>query len=219
MLNLTVTMASTLRLFTVSCLIWLVCAAAVTNQVWNISISSPKSGDAVRGLVSVSGTTNLEGFASSEVDFAYHQNDAREWFLIDQSNQPVSDGAIATWDTSTITDGIYDLRLIVNLADGSQKTVEVTNIRVRNYTEIETATPEPIKTPGQSNSSLYTPTPGVLPTTTATLFRPSSTPFPTNPVVLTENDVIASLGKGGLIISGFFLLAGLYAGLKSKIRR
>lgn len=217
MLNLIITMGLWMRLLTISWLIWLSAVAAVNSP--DISISSPKPSDPVQGVVTIIGTTSLVGFVSSEVDFAYHQNDPVNWFLIEERTNPTSDDTIATWDTSTISDGTYDLRLVVTLADGTQKTVQVRDIRVRNYTAIETSTPLPIITPNQTSLTALSGTAGPHPTSTATPNRPTSTSFPSNPAILSENDFLVSLGKGGLIIGGLFLLAGLYARLKSISRR
>jgi hypothetical protein len=76
-----------------------------------------------------------------EVSFAYGSDAGRTWFLIQESQQPVSGGALATWDTTTLTDGDYDLRLLVSLKDGTQQQVVVKGLRVRNYTPVEASSP------------------------------------------------------------------------------
>ena len=87
--------------------------------------------------------TTFQKFQSVELTFAYANNPTKTWFLIYQGITPVMNGPLAAWDTSMITDGDYDLRMVITFLDGSQQTVEAAGVRVRNYSPVETDTPTP----------------------------------------------------------------------------
>ncbi|MGB8212170.1 MAG: hypothetical protein WCE68_01300 [Anaerolineales bacterium] len=163
-------------------------------------------GQVLQGVVAIQGSSDVPGFLSAEVAFAYAGDTTGTWFLIVASNQPVASNTLATWDTTTITDGDYNLRLRVYLTDGSHLDTIVQNLRVRNYTPVETPTPAP--TPLQA-----TPLPTI--TLTATQF-PTPTSLPPNPAVLTPADVSISLAYGGLGAMLFLAILGIYGWLRRK---
>jgi hypothetical protein len=169
-----------------------------------LSIRSPAAGQAVQGAVPIEGNSSLPDFVSAELAFAYTNDPTGTWFLIAEANQPVQDGVLAQWETGAITDGDYDLRLRVTLADGSQVETFVPGLRVRNYTPVETDTPTPV-------TPTLTQVPGETPVVTPTrAIRPSPTPLPPNPAEVTSGDILGSLGKGALAILGLFALLGAY---------
>ena len=184
-----------------------------------LALTSPRPGEALQGVVTIVGTTAVDGFAASEVSFAYSHNKLSGWFLIHESQLPVTQDAVATWDTTTITDGDYDLRLTVLLADGSLQQIFVEGVRVRNYTLIETNTPAPTATLNATQSPVPTATLTRTPVVMATAPKHSETPLPTNPAKLAGSDVLGSLAKGGLVTAGLFLVGGLYLAVKSLFRR
>jgi hypothetical protein len=172
------------------------------------SLTSPSEGQALQGAVTITGTTAVDGYASSELSFAYSGDPTGTWFLISTTitNAPVFDDTLATWDTTTITDGDYALRLRVFLLDATFTDITVGGLRVRNYTPVETPTPAP--TVEQS-----TPLPSATPTATP---QPTPTPLPRNPAVLDPADLRASLGVGGLAVLLAFALLGIYLWLRRK---
>ena len=117
-----------------------------TDEPPQVAIYSPGMGQVLQGTISITGHTSVAGFMYTELSFGYFNDQTDTWFLIYESDEPISDGELTQWDTSTITDGEYNLRLVVVLEDGSQLTSDVSNLRVRNYTPIETNTPEPTVT-------------------------------------------------------------------------
>lgn len=183
-----------------------------------VIISSPLSGQALQGNVSISGNTAVEGFQAMELSFAYQNSSTGTWFLIQESSDPVTNSSLARWDMTTITDGTYDLRLVVTLVDGSQKTYGVPGIRVRNYTPIETNTPTPV-TPTSTPLPGDTPVPSETPTPTVTPVPPTPTVLPPNPAELSQGDIYQGLFTGGLAAAGIFVLIGLYQGLKQLRKR
>lgn len=182
----------------------------------NAVIHSPVSGQALQGKVPIEGFSALEGFLSAEISFTYAQEAEGTWFSILRSKEPVPGGLLAEWDTTTISDGLYTLRMVIHLADGTSQTVLVENLRVRNYTPVETSTPSP--TPGATATRAgpaFTPT--VRPTLTP--IPQISTPLPANPAEITPEDIRLHLGKGALAAFGMFALAGLYQKVRSMRSR
>ena len=162
-------------------------------------ILSPRTGEAIQGGISITGTVETPGFVSYEVAYAYQGNEAN-WFLIQESQQVVKEGTLAVWDTSAITDGNYALRVRVFLQDGSMSESTVTGLRVRNYTTIETNTPEPTE---------VISTQSFIPTVTHTPM-PTPTNLPPNPIKLTERDLFQSMKWGGAAAGLFLMALGLY---------
>jgi len=79
-----------------------------------LAITSPASGSIISGQVTIIGTTDVDGFVSSELDFSYASNPTDTWFTLQTSSQPGLDSALADWDTTLISDGEYVLRLRAN---------------------------------------------------------------------------------------------------------
>jgi len=174
-----------------------------------IYLSNPVEGSLVQNQVIISGKTEVNGFSRSEVEFSYNGNSNETWFLLSRSNQPVKDGQLAVWDTSSITDGDYSVRLRVFFIDGSWRDAAVLGIRVRNYTSTQTPVP--------------TLTERVIPTTHSTeTFTPTSSPMPTpsplpeNRAELSMSQVLTSLGRGALITVVLFILFGFILRSNSK---
>jgi hypothetical protein len=177
-----------------------------------IAVASPRPGEALQGVVTITGSTVDDQFTSMELSFAYNRDVNRTWFLISESTQPVAEGTLATWDTTTITDGDYDLRLLVTLKDGTPKVVVVSGLRVRNYTPVETSTPT-VTQPAPP----VTPQPSMTPTVTPV--PPSPTPLPTNPARLTGIDYAVNATLGALTVFALFGMLGAYLGIRKRMRR
>ncbi len=193
-------------------LISMALAGPVAAQQIEPSITYPATGDAIQGTVTILGVSNITGFVSAELAFAYATNPTDTWFLIATSNQPVINAALGVWDTTGITDGIYNLRLRVYLSEGSFQDILVTGLRVRNYTPIETATPVETSTP---TATLVEPAPVSTPTPTFTPF-PTPTLLPTNPATVTAGDVNNSLVYGALTAIVIFSIFGMIARFRHR---
>jgi hypothetical protein len=179
-----------------------------------IAVDLPRPGEALQGVVTITGSSDVPGMVSMEVSFAYHDDPTQTWFLIAESKQPVTSGTLATWDTTTITDGDYDLRLLIFLKDGTHQQVVVSGLRVRNYTPVETSTPQPV--PSGTAQVVITDTP-LPPTVTPIPLTP--TPFPPNPAQLSQVDYLSGLTLGGIMVLVLFAGIGLYRAAKKWIRR
>jgi hypothetical protein len=180
-----------------------------------VAINSPAPNDILRGQVNIIGSTNDPNFVSAQLDFAYASDSTGTWFPLQALSQSVFDSPLYTWDTTTITDGDYILRLRVFVTDGSSQEVTVP-VKVQN--DVAPATPTvvlPTATPDEV--TILIPTPFLLaasPTPTD-VPRPTPTSLPLNPVSLDSNTVLMSLGRGALVILGVFALAGIIV----RIRR
>jgi len=191
--------------------------AAPTNEavgLLTISISSPEAGEAVQGNVPIIGTTDMEGFEQSEVAFAYADNPLGTWFLISTNDSPTRGAEIAQWDTTQITDGFYQLRVMVRRSDGTSIEQRVKNLRVRNYTPIETSTPAPA-----TATTIAVITQSIEPATSltqiSTAIPATKAPLPTNQLVISEQVYLQTLGKGALISITILAILGLYATFKN----
>ncbi|MDX9864188.1 MAG: hypothetical protein RBT34_05215 [Anaerolineaceae bacterium] len=173
-------------------------------QISRPKIDSPQTGEALQGIVEVIGTSEIVGFQRAEVAFAYGA-DSSTWFLIADSDQPVRDGVLAAWDTTTIADGRYLLRVRVNTAEGDVVDVEVKELRVRNYTPIETSTPLP--------EALMAEPQVVLPEATP---LPTPTNLPENPASVTLTKLSFSLVEGAAFVLIVFLVLGTYSAARRK---
>lgn len=173
-----------------------------------LAITSPAPGEAVRGEVTVTGTTGISGFTSSQLDFSYASNPTGTWFALQTSTQPVTDSSLAVWDTTLITDGDYILRLRVFAEDGTLQEVTVP-VRVQNDTPIPTPTPVTTSTPARLDTGFPTPfLVAASPTPTSTP-RPTPTPLPANAASIDQTAIYTSLGRGALVIIGLFAFVGL----------
>jgi hypothetical protein len=185
-----------------------------------VEITSQAAGDAVRGIVPVSGNTAVEGFQSWELTFGYAGDKTGTWFFIAESDQPVDYDILTQWDTTTLTDGTYNLRLTVFFEGGRRTHFIVPDLRIRNYTSIETVTPTPTLT---STPFTVTPQPSLTPTITEppteTPIPDTPTPLPTNPMEISTRHVTNSLMRGAAGALAAFLVIGLYATLKKVFRK
>jgi hypothetical protein len=172
-----------------------------------IAITSPAPDEILRGQVTITGKVDVPSFVSAQLDFAYASNPTNTWFSIQTFSQPLADSTLAAWDTTSITDGDYVLRLRVNFEDGTSQEVNVP-VKIGNEM-LPTPTTEPTVTP--EADSVLIPTPFLLaasPTPTE-VPRPTPTALPSNPVSLRQTQIYASLGRGALVILGLFALAGI----------
>lgn len=208
MLNLLVRLTSKavlrMKLYRLLPLILLALAAQTSSP---ITITSPAAGEVLRGQVTITGTLDVVSFAAAQLDFGYASDPTGTWFTLQTFSEPVFEAALAVWDTTSISDGDYILRLRVNFEDGTFQEVTVP-VRVGNDA-LPTPTPAPSATPEEV--SVLVPTPFLLaasPTPTE-IPRPTPTALPANPASLGQKEVYDSLGRGALVILGLFALAGI----------
>lgn len=178
-----------------------------------IQVDSLQAGDVLQGVVSIQGTVKAEQFSHYEVSFAYASDTTGTWFLIAQGSQPVENGLLASWDTSLITDGDYRLRVLIRLLDGSSEELLLPNIRVRNYTVVETKVIP-------AELTVLTASPATeTPTATQTVETAANMPFAGNPGSISEADFGKMLAVGASISVLLFILFGLYQAASQHSRR
>ena len=204
MLNLNVRL---MKLRFLSLFVLLLVAAQWRQGATPIAITSPAPDEVLRGQVTVTGRVDVPSFLSVQLDFAYASNPTNTWFTIQTFSQPLANSTLATWDTTSVTDGDYVLRLRVNFEDGTSQEVTVP-IKIGNDA-LPTPSPEPSATP--EPDTVLIPTPFLIAASPTPTDVPRSTPttLPANPVSLRQNQIYASLGRGALVILGLFALAGI----------
>jgi hypothetical protein len=210
MLNLPIAMMRVLLiLFILGRLILQAQTPSAQTPAPEIQVTSPLAGSALQGAVAISGSTDLPGFQSSEVDFSYLGGGPGGWFLIAQSSSSVKGSVLGVWDTSKIADGNYSLRVQVTLSNGSVVEKVVTDLRVRNYTPIETNTPAPVQKAQPTLAATLTPTPATVTPQAIATSLPAN-PANMNPIELGYNMI---LGITATII--VFTILALYRWLKT----
>jgi hypothetical protein len=202
------------RVFVISLLIFLFIARPVRAQEEaQFTISSPLEGEIVQGVAIITGTVSAFGFSYYELSFAYADDPTQTWFVFSTSSLPVFEGELGTWDTTTLTDGDYSLRLRTFMLDGSVRETVVSGLRVRNYTAVPTSTPTPTPTPVvQFSAPTAQRIEPVL--ATAILSLPTPTPLPPNPASLRDSAIAGALGRGALL--AFVLFMGLGFLIRSR---
>jgi hypothetical protein len=187
----------------------------------DVTILSPGAGQAVRGSIPIIVDTDIDGFLSAELSFAYQADQTGTWFLLSQSEQPLLDSQMTEWDTTILTDGIYDIRLLVTLKNSRQLTSLVRGVRVRNYSPIETDTPTPSPTaaPLATVALLATSLPTATPIPSPTPVPATPTSLPENPLQLTGQDIGLNFLRGTAGGLALVVLAGLYLSIRNLFRK
>ena len=179
-----------------------------------VAITSPLTGEILRGAIAITGRVDDPAFQSAQLDFGYASNPADTWFTLQTFSQPVLDSTLATWDTLSITDGDYVLRLRLTRTDGTFQDALVP-VSVQNDVPLETPTAIPTST-STPEIEVLIPTPFLLASSPTPTAAPRSTPtvLPTNPVSLNQSAIYTSLGRGALVILGLFVFAGIILRLR-----
>jgi hypothetical protein len=92
-----------------------------------IDISSPRAGEELRGQVILEGSADAPNFGFYKYEYAPLGSES--WAAIQAGREPVRQGELGRWDTSTITPGDYMLRLVVT--DNAGNALPSCNVPVR----------------------------------------------------------------------------------------
>jgi hypothetical protein len=203
MLNLPIVMLKTLLLLT-----FLFQSATVT-------LTSPQAGDTLRGQTEINGTMDVPGFASAELAFAYSgaSDSAGSWFTIQTFPQPKTDSPLTVWDTTSVTDGDYVLRLRVFLQDGTTQDATIADLKIRNDVPVPTQTPEEVfefPTPASQMTE------SALPQVTPTQGIPQPTPLPPNPASVNKDSIYSTFARGALLALVLFALFSFFIRLRKN---
>ncbi|GMR09651.1 MAG: hypothetical protein BMS9Abin28_0471 [Anaerolineae bacterium] len=165
-------------------------------------ITEPMQGQSVTGIVTISGTASHPAFESFDLAFSFDPDPTDTWFPIGEAlDTPVVDGRLAIWDTIEITDGVYRLRLRVNVEGSPPFETVIGGVRVRNYTPTETPPPAAV---------------GALPTSAAT---PAPTLQPEPELEDEPPSRFSSALKVGIFLGLFLMLASaIYVRLAPRVR-
>lgn len=180
-------------------------------------ITFPTTSQTVLGQVTITGVASHPQFSRYEIAFAYDPNPTDTWFeLQPPATAPVTDGPLAAWDTTRISDGAYMIRLRVYSTDAATPTeTTIRGIKVQN-TILPTAAPT-------ATAEATTPAPTTPPTSTPVAAVETAIPVIAAPeAILPAFDVspYTSAFCNGVGLTLFiFLLMGLYAALRDRIRR
>lgn len=76
-----------------------------------ITLNFPQPGEEIRGIIELTGTVNIPNFGFYKYEVAAGGSDT--WATIAAGRLVVVDGALGRWDTTALTPGDYQLRLVV----------------------------------------------------------------------------------------------------------
>ncbi len=93
-----------------------------------IMITSPKPGDEVKGSVDLTGTVNIPNFGFYKFESA--PQGGANWAIFSAGSVVVRNGSLGKWDTTALTPGDYQLRLVVTDNEGTALSPCVVSIRV-----------------------------------------------------------------------------------------
>ncbi len=96
-----------------------------------IMITSPKSGDNVSGTVDITGTANVPNFGFYKYEIAPVGN-TQNWATVAAFRMPVTDGELGKWNTLSLNNGDYFLRLVITDNVGNALDPCVISVRVLN---------------------------------------------------------------------------------------
>lgn len=166
----------------------------------------------LRGEVELRGTANLSNMSSYFIEFRQLNDDmsvddSRSWTPATLPNRgPVVDDVLGTWNTEVAPDGLYELRMTINVRGGTPVYVILSPLRVENEPPpfVISPTPRPIPTlvPGSPTPPPFIPT--LVPTPTAIDLTPR-----------VESTVNANVRQGDSVF--FPIVDSLPAGQEAEI--
>jgi hypothetical protein len=95
-----------------------------------IMITSPQSGAEVSGTVQITGTASVPNFAFYKYEVA--RLGAQEWATISANREPRQNEELGEWNTASLTNGYYFLRLVITDNAGVALEPCVIAVRVAN---------------------------------------------------------------------------------------
>jgi hypothetical protein len=95
-----------------------------------IMVTDPKPGQQIRGEITLVGTADIPNLGFYKYEFAPQGSDT--WTTILAGNKIVVDDSLGFWNTSELTPGDYQLRLIVSDNSGSEYPACIIPIQIIN---------------------------------------------------------------------------------------
>jgi hypothetical protein len=209
--------------------------AAPPQQGQDVSfITTPANGATVQGAVQIIGNADHPEFQFYVLEFSPDGSD--QWQFVGDGQTPVLNGLLATWNTATVPDGAYLLRLRVVRLDGNFNEAPLQQVIVSNSQPVPTDTPAVIATPADVPPTVTPtappPTPTILieqPIVDTPTPRPIATTAPLEDPDETSSIIPEVSGfslsglrdaclYGGGIMLGIFLLFGFLATLRTFVQ-
>jgi uncharacterized protein YraI len=139
----------------------------------NANISWPPPVYVLSGEIDLIGSANLTDMTGYFIEFRPLQTgstaQASPWFPVTLLfTTPVVDDVLGTWNTETVEDGLYDLRLVVNVRNQPPNYFVVSPLRIQNEPPFGMAAPSGQVTP----TPLAVARPTLLPTPTGLSSEP-----------------------------------------------
>ena len=156
-----------------SLLLLMLLLAGVPKARAQSGITYPPETEVLRGAVQIKGTAAHGDFWKYELAIA--PQGTQNWFNIAASETQINDHVLGVWDTRTVSDGPYTIRLRVVRRDGNYDEFYVQQVTVANTAPVATPTPEVTPTP----TATPTPKPPTATPVQLTPEIPTATPAPT----------------------------------------
>jgi hypothetical protein len=93
-----------------------------------IMLTSPAAGDEIKGTVELIGTVNVPNFGFYKYEVARLGSDT--WATISADRNPINNGRIGSWNTTALTPGDYQLRLVITDNQGNVLPACVVPVRI-----------------------------------------------------------------------------------------
>lgn len=147
-------------------------------------ITEPTSNAVITGVVPIMGSSDHPAFQFYIIEYAPEPANNQWQAIGGLGNQPVINGQLAVWNTATVPDGSYTLRLRTVRQDGNYTEFFATQVVVSNTQATPTPTAEVTEEPTEevqagATSDLQI----VIPTETPT-------PLPPTPTIIVEQPVV-----------------------------
>ena len=195
-------------------------------------IVSPQAGESLFGLVSIIGTASNPNMQRYTLEFDLQDTETEQWFPIaGPITQQVANGVLGQWNTTTVPDGRYQIRLRIVLRDGTVIDSVVQNLRVSNRQPTPLPTVQPSATPlqptlppspGPSPTPIIqqppTNTPRALPTAIPVAAQPASPSDSVPGVAVLFDSLQTAFCNGVYVALGIFLLVALYSLISRRFR-
>jgi hypothetical protein len=97
-------------------------------QPGKLMLTSPKAGTEIRGSVDILGTVNISNLGFYKYEVA--PLNSNDWATISADRKVVIDGKLGQWDTTAVTPGDYQFRLVATDNQGQSLPACVISVRV-----------------------------------------------------------------------------------------
>jgi hypothetical protein len=108
----------------------------VPGDELDVAISFPPPVWVLSGSVAIVGTADVLDMSNYIVEYheiSFEDEEVELWFPATlPGSQAVRNGTLGTWNTTTVRDGLYEIRLVINTNDGEQGFFLVSPVRVEN---------------------------------------------------------------------------------------